>query len=89
MLDVTLQYVCTYIADSLSYLAQPVCSPGSTTAEALQTQFSGYGANLSMVSKSLDRIESKDSMESWDDDMIKKVVDAFLDERFPTVVVSL
>jgi hypothetical protein len=42
-----------------------------------------------VVQKALDRSGVKDPLETWDKDTIKKVVDAFLDERFPTIIVSL
>ena len=47
----------------------------------------GYGANLAMVNRVVDKLAIKEPMEEWDDDIIKRVVDGFLDERFPTVVV--
>ncbi|KAJ3037711.1 hypothetical protein HDV00_001360 [Rhizophlyctis rosea] len=58
----------------------------SPIGETLQTQFSGYGANLAMVNKFVDKLAIKEPMEEWDDDTIKHVVDGFLDERFPTIV---
>ncbi|KAJ3053349.1 hypothetical protein HK097_004487 [Rhizophlyctis rosea] len=58
----------------------------SPVGDTLQTQFSGYGANLAMVNKFVDKLAIKEPMEEWDDNMIKRVVDGFLDERFPTVV---
>ncbi|KAF9365332.1 hypothetical protein BGX34_010458 [Mortierella sp. NVP85] len=58
----------------------------ASTAETLQNQFSGYGANLLLVQKSLDRSGIKDPLDKWDKETIKKMVDAFLEERFPTVI---
>ncbi|KAI8615634.1 P-loop containing nucleoside triphosphate hydrolase protein [Chytriomyces sp. MP71] len=57
-----------------------------STAETLSLQFSGYGANLACVQRALDRSGIKDNLDTWDEDTIKKVVDAFLDERFPTII---
>ncbi|TPX59486.1 threonine---tRNA ligase [Spizellomyces sp. 'palustris'] len=54
--------------------------------ETLQTQFSGYGSNLSMANRALDRSGIKEALENWDDETLGRLVDAFLDERFPTVV---
>jgi ribosome-binding ATPase YchF (GTP1/OBG family) len=34
----------------------------------------------------MDKLGIKDPLETWDDAMIGKVVNGFLDERFPTVV---
>ncbi|KAF9926665.1 hypothetical protein BGZ65_007194, partial [Modicella reniformis] len=58
----------------------------ASTAETLQNQFSGYGAALPLVQRSLDRSGIKEPLDTWDKEMIKKMVDAFLDERFPTVI---
>ncbi|KAF9079695.1 hypothetical protein BGX29_007942 [Mortierella sp. GBA35] len=58
----------------------------ASTAETLHNQFSGYGATLSLVQKTLDRSGIKEPMDSWEKETIKKIVDAFLDERFPTVI---
>ncbi|KAG9062585.1 hypothetical protein KI688_004887 [Linnemannia hyalina] len=58
----------------------------ASTAETLHNQFSGYGATLSLVQKSLDRSGVKEPMDTWEKETILKIVDAFLDERFPTVI---
>ncbi|KAI9289290.1 P-loop containing nucleoside triphosphate hydrolase protein [Umbelopsis sp. AD052] len=58
----------------------------STAIETLQAQFSGYGSTIAVVAKFMDKLGIKDHLETWDDAMIGKVVDGFLDERFPTVV---
>lgn len=34
----------------------------------------------------MDKLGIKDPLETWDDAMVGRVVDGFLDERFPTVV---
>ena len=61
----------------------------ASTAETLHTQLSGYGATLVIVQRTLDRSGVKDAMDTWEKETIKKVVDAFLDERFPTIIVSI
>ncbi|KAG0270603.1 hypothetical protein DFQ27_002594 [Actinomortierella ambigua] len=58
----------------------------STVVETMQLQFSGYGANMTCVQKTMDRSGVKDNMDIWDKATIKKVVDSFLDERFPTII---
>ncbi|KAG0282085.1 hypothetical protein BGZ96_000846 [Linnemannia gamsii] len=58
----------------------------ASTAETLHNQFSGYGATLSLVQKSLDRSGIKEPMDTWEKETIIKIVDAFLDERFPTII---
>ncbi|KAL1926183.1 hypothetical protein VTP01DRAFT_6048 [Rhizomucor pusillus] len=54
--------------------------------DTLQTQFSGYGSNSSIVAKALDKSGIKEPLESWDEATVKKLVDFFMDERFPTIV---
>ncbi|KAJ3288091.1 hypothetical protein HDU79_005103 [Rhizoclosmatium sp. JEL0117] len=59
----------------------------SSTAETLAAQFSGYGANLVCVQRSLDRCGAGlDKLEEWGEETVRKVVDAFLEERFPTII---
>ncbi|KAF9134139.1 hypothetical protein BGW39_008054 [Mortierella sp. 14UC] len=58
----------------------------ASTAETLHNQFSGYGATLPLVQRSLDRSGVRDSMDTWEKETITKIVDAFLDERFPTII---
>ncbi|TPX32407.1 hypothetical protein SmJEL517_g04448 [Synchytrium microbalum] len=55
-------------------------------AETLQLQLSGYGCNLALTQKVLDKSGIKDPLEAWDDGKVKDFVDTFLDVRFPTVV---
>ncbi|ORY05528.1 P-loop containing nucleoside triphosphate hydrolase protein [Basidiobolus meristosporus CBS 931.73] len=58
----------------------------SSVVETLHNQFSGYGATQSIVAKFMDKSGLKDPLETWDEDTLHKVVDAFLDVRFPTIV---
>jgi ribosome-binding ATPase len=39
-----------------------------------------------VVSRSLERAQIKDPLETWTDETIEKVVSAFTDEKFPTVI---
>ncbi|KAF7115885.1 hypothetical protein CNMCM5793_003628 [Aspergillus hiratsukae] len=57
----------------------------STAVETLQGQFSGYGSTSTTVARCLDRIGLKEPLEDWSDDTIERVVQAFIDEKFPTV----
>eukprot|EP01117_Protostelium_nocturnum_P009887 TRINITY_DN3522_c0_g1_i5.p1 TRINITY_DN3522_c0_g1~~TRINITY_DN3522_c0_g1_i5.p1 ORF type:complete len:255 (-),score=24.87 TRINITY_DN3522_c0_g1_i5:395-1159(-) len=61
----------------------------SSAATTLQLQFSGYGANLAIVQKSLDNLAIKEpsEIESWDREFVERVVKSFMDVRFPTIVV--
>ncbi|KAK2746470.1 hypothetical protein FQN57_003096 [Myotisia sp. PD_48] len=54
--------------------------------ETLQTQFSGYGSTSKIVARCLDRLNLKEPLEHWSDETVSKVVVAFIDEKFPTVL---
>jgi len=58
----------------------------ATAVETLQTQLSGYGSTSKVVARTLDRIRLKEPLEDWTDETIDKVVNAFIDEKFPTVI---
>ena len=59
----------------------------ATAAETLQGQFSGYGANSAVIARTLDRAGSRlPPLQDWGDEMIQTVVEAFVDEKFPTVL---
>lgn len=53
--------------------------------ETLQNQFSGYGSTPQTVSRTLARLSLKEPLERWTSETINDVVNAFIDERFPTV----
>lgn len=53
--------------------------------ETLQGQFSGYGGTSVIVARALDKLALKQPLQDWDDDTIAAVVNAFVDEKFPTV----
>lgn len=57
----------------------------STAVDTLQGQFSGYGSTSATVARCLDRIGLKEPLEEWSDEKIERVVQAFIDEKFPTV----
>lgn len=58
----------------------------ATAVETLQGQFSGYGSTTSIVARTLDKMGLKEPLEHWTDETIEKVVNAFTDEKFPTVI---
>lgn len=58
----------------------------ATAVETLQGQFSGYGSTAAVVARTLDRMGLKDPLETWDEATITRVVNAFTDEKFPTVI---
>lgn len=53
--------------------------------DTLQSQFSGYGSTPQTVARTLDRLKLKEPLEHWSPETISSVVNAFADERFPTV----
>lgn len=53
--------------------------------ETLQNQFSGYGSTPQTVARTLDRLKLKEPLEHWSPETISSVVNAFTDEKFPTV----
>ncbi|OXV10609.1 hypothetical protein Egran_01630 [Elaphomyces granulatus] len=57
----------------------------ATPVETLQNQFSGYGSTSQIVARCLGRLALKEPLEQWSDETIEKVVNAFVDEKFPTV----
>lgn len=54
--------------------------------DTLQGQFSGYGSTRDTVAKTLDRMGIKEPLEHWSDETVANVVEAFVDEKFPTVL---
>ncbi|KAF3931379.1 hypothetical protein ABW19_dt0200403 [Dactylella cylindrospora] len=58
----------------------------STAVASLQSQLSGYGSNATTVQRTLDRISLKAPLETWSDETVLSVVNAFIDEKFPTVL---
>lgn len=58
----------------------------ATASETLRGQFSGYGATLTVVNRTLDRLNTKEPLEAWSDEMVERLVKAFVDEKFPTVI---
>ncbi|KAL2821267.1 P-loop containing nucleoside triphosphate hydrolase protein [Aspergillus cavernicola] len=57
----------------------------ATAVETLQIQFSGYGSTPSTVARCLDRLGMKTPLEEWTEETVEKVVQTFIDEKFPTV----
>ena len=53
--------------------------------ETLQNQFSGYGSTPQIVARTLARLGIKEALEHWSPEAITMVVNAFVDEKFPTV----
>lgn len=58
----------------------------ATAVETLQGQFSGYGSTASVVARTLDKLALKEPLEHWSDETIDRVVNAFTDEKFPTII---
>ncbi|CZT24807.1 probable GTP-binding protein [Ramularia collo-cygni] len=58
----------------------------ATAVETLQNQFSGYGSTSAVVARTLDKMALKTPLPDWDDATVESVVNAFVDEKFPTVL---
>lgn len=58
----------------------------ATAVETLQGQFSGYGGNAQIIARCLDRLDLKEALQDWSDATVEKVVNSFVDEKFPTVI---
>lgn len=54
--------------------------------DTLQGQFSGYGSTSSIVARTLDKLALKEPLDQWSDETILQIVNAFTDEKFPTVI---
>lgn len=54
--------------------------------DTLQGQLSGYGSTTKIVARCLDKLHLKEPLEMWSDATIERVVNAFTDEKFPTVL---
>jgi len=54
--------------------------------DTLQGQFSSYGSTSAVAAGYLDKLNLKTPLEAWDNETIEKVVNAFTDEKFPTVI---
>lgn len=57
----------------------------ASPVETLQNQFSGYGSTTQIVARTLSRLSLKETLEHWTPENITAVVNAFIDEKFPTV----
>lgn len=58
----------------------------ATAVETLQNQFSGYGSTSAVVARTLDKMALKTPLPEWDNATVESVVNAFVDEKFPTVL---
>lgn len=58
----------------------------STALETLRQQLGGYYANKQLIGKALDTIPGLPPLQDWDNEMVEKVVKAFMSVKFPTVL---
>ncbi|EFX02961.1 GTP-binding protein [Grosmannia clavigera kw1407] len=58
----------------------------AAAADTLQSQLSGYGSSPKLIARTLDRLALREPLEEWDNATIDRVVNAFIDEKFPTVI---
>ena len=63
---------------------------GLAVEKALMRQVSGYGANLELCTRVIAKLPaelSAKSLDTWSDEEVGTLVDVFLRERFPTIIV--
>ncbi|KAJ5284344.1 hypothetical protein N7505_002324 [Penicillium chrysogenum] len=53
--------------------------------DTLQKQFAGYGSTHTTVARFMDKLALKEPLEDWSNETVELVVNAFIDEKFPTV----
>lgn len=58
----------------------------SSTLETLRQQLGGYAAGKQLIGNALDSIPNLPPLQDWDDPMVERVVRAFMDYKFPTVL---
>jgi len=60
-----------------------------TIANTLQLQLSGYGTQMPVIQKALDQlgIEEPAGPEKWDQAFVYKLIQTFVEVRFPTIIV--
>ncbi|KAK3044855.1 hypothetical protein LTS18_000173, partial [Coniosporium uncinatum] len=56
--------------------------------ETLQNNLSGYGSTSTTIQRTLDKLPhmSKRGLQDWSDEEVEEFVNAFVDEKFPTVI---
>lgn len=59
----------------------------SSIIDTLHAQFSGYGTTRVTTKRTLEKFADKDPLEYWNCEKIVALVDAFLEIRFPTIIV--
>lgn len=58
----------------------------ANAVDTLQGQFSGYGSTRDVVARTLDKLALKEPLDQWSNETISKVVDQFVEEKFPIVL---
>ena len=52
----------------------------------MTAQLAGYSANQKLVARTVDKLALKEPLEDWTEETVDKVVDSFIEEKFPTVL---
>ena len=60
-------------------------STEANPVDTLQKQFAGYGSTYATVARFMDKLALKEPLEDWSNETVELVVNAFIDEKFPTV----
>ncbi|KAI8319225.1 GTP-binding protein [Martensiomyces pterosporus] len=58
----------------------------ASVVDTLHGQLAGYGVTKEVVQRTMDRFRVKTDISQWDQEQLVLFVQAFLDERFPTIV---
>lgn len=58
----------------------------STALETLRAQLGGYSANSQLIARALDLLPGLPPLQDWDNATVEKVVRAFMETKFPTVL---
>lgn len=67
-------------------IARRHASTKSSTLETLRTQLGGYAANKQLIKRTLDLVPDMPPLQDWNQQDIEKVVRAFMQVKFPTVL---
>ncbi|OAA59118.1 GTP-binding protein [Niveomyces insectorum RCEF 264] len=80
------QWIKGNLADRWPAIRRRHVAAKMTTVATLQAQLSGYGSTSKLLARTLDRLALRTPLEQWDDATLDRVVNAFADDKFPTVL---
>ncbi len=86
------EWVLTNIKNHWSAAVRKNVAGGMALDRVFSRLVSGYGANLRLCTRVISLLDSevvKKSLDTWSNEDIEHLVDIFLSERFPMIIVSL